>query len=167
MPHSAIRAARNTVVMPSDVLEEMLRRLPRHRYVDQIPGALRPWLLPIAWHRERLWRLDLPRHRIRLERLRWHLALPWWRHDGAWFQITPHDVLARPSDYPEHAERVASADLSYPLHVVRRRHRWLILDGVHRLTKADLHGYADVEVFTLTAEDIAAIAQHDIRAHPT
>ncbi len=137
----------------------MLGRLPQHRFVDQIPAVLRPWLLPIDWDRERLWGLDLPRQRLRLELLRWHLALPWWRHDSAWFQITPNEVLARPSAYPEHAQRVASADLSCPLHVVRRRHRWLILDGVHRLTMAELLGYADVQVFTLTAKDIAAIAQ--------
>lgn len=146
--------------MPSDALEQMLDRLPQHRFVDQIPASLRPWLLPIDWDREQLWALDLPHQRIPLELLRWHLALPWWRHDSAWFQVTPQEVLARPSGYLEHAQRIARADLSYPLHVVRRRHRWLILDGVHRLARAQLLGYTKVEVFTLTAEEIAAIAKH-------
>lgn len=138
----------------------MLGRLPQHRFVDQIPAPLRPWLLPIDWDLDRLWDLDLPRQGIRLELLRWHLALPWWRHDGAWFRVTAHEVLARPSAYPEHAERIVSADLSYPLHVVRRRHRWLILDGIHRLAKADLLGYTEVQAVTLTTEDVAAIALH-------
>ena len=146
--------------MPCDALEEMLGRLPQHRFVDQIPAALRPWLLPIDWNRDQLWRLDLLRQRIRLDLLRWHQALPWWRYGGAWFRVAPHEVPARPSAYPEHAERIASADLSYPLHVVRRRHRWVILDGVDRLAKADLLGYTDVQAFTLTTEDLAAIAQH-------
>ena len=146
--------------MAADALEDMLGCLPRHRFADQIPPALRPWLLPIDWDRERLWELELPRQRIALKLLRWHLALPWWRRDDAWFQISPYEVMARPSCYPEHAERVASADLTYPLHVVRRRQRWLILDGVHRLTRAELLGDADIYVFALTAEDIAAIAQH-------
>ena len=145
--------------MPCDALEDVLRRLPQHRFVDQIPTPLRPWLLPIDWDRERLWSLDLPLVRIGMEELRWHLMLPWWRHDGAWFQITPRQFQAHPAAYPEHAERVASADLSYPLHVVPRRGRWLILDGIHRLTKAELLGREDIQVATLTPVHIATIAR--------
>jgi len=144
--------------MARDDLEEVLGRFARHRLIDQIPEVLRPWLLPIDWDRERLWSLDLPRKQIALEELRWHLDLPWWRHDGTWFQVTPKDFQAHPSAYPEHAERVASAELAYPLHVVRRRHRWLILDGIHRLIKAEVRGHDDLQVSTLRPMDIATIA---------
>ena len=145
-------------VMPRDALEIVLEQCSPHRFGDRIPAELRPWLLPIDWNRERLWSLDGPLRRIRLDELRWHLALPWWRHDGAWFQLTPRDVRARPFAYPEHAGRVVRADLSYPLHVVRRRDRWLILDGIHRLTKAAMLGYDDARVVTLRPTDILAIA---------
>jgi len=87
------------------------------------------------------------------------LALPWWRHDGVWFQITPRQFQAQPAAYPEHAARVANADLSYPLHVVLRRGRWVILDGIHRLTKAEMLGHEDVRVSTLTPVQIAMIAR--------
>ncbi len=146
-------------MMARNALEDILGRFPRHRLIDQIPAALRPWLLPIDWDRERLWSLDLPPKRIRLEELRWHLGLPWWRHNGAWFQLTPQDVQAKPLAYAEHAERIARAELSYPLHIVRRRDRWLILDGIHRLAKADMLAYDDVQVLTLSPMDIAKITR--------
>ena len=146
------------VVMTGDALDTFLTRFARHGLADQVPAQLRPWLLPIEWQPERLWSLDLPRTRLAIEELGWHLQLPWWRHDGRWFAVSPRDVQARPHAYPEHAERIVNADLAFALHVVRRRDRWLVLDGIHRLTKAEILGYEVVEVFTLSASDLAAIA---------
>ncbi len=148
--------------MSADELESLLECLPRHHLFADIPAALRDWLLPIDWDRRRLWALTLPRRRVNLEALRWHLDLPWWRHDGVWFQVTPRQFLAHPADHPEHADRVANADLSYPLHVIRRRDRWLILDGIHRLVKAELGGLSDVVVSTLTSADLAKIVRRPI-----
>jgi len=142
-----------------DQLEPLLERLPRHHLFAEIPAALRGWLLPIDWDRSRLWALDLPRRRVTLEELRWHLDLPWWRHAGVWFRVTPGEFLAHPSAHSEHVDRVARADLSYPLHVIRRRDRWLILDGIHRLVKAELLGLRDILVSTLEAQDLAWIVQ--------
>ena len=82
--------------MPNDALELQLERLPRHHLFAEIPAALRDWLLPIEWDRELLWALELPRRRLTLEELRWHLDLPWWRSNGVWFQVTPREYLARP-----------------------------------------------------------------------
>ena len=104
--------------VPAEELDLVLERLPRHQLFAEIPAALRRWLLPIDWDRERLWALDLPHRRLDLDELRWHLGLPWWRREGVWFQVTPNDFLADPMTHPEHANRVANADLSYPLHVV-------------------------------------------------
>lgn len=136
-----------------------MERLPRHQLAADIPPPLRGWLLPIDWARERLWALDLPHRRLAIEKLRWHLDLPWWRHDGVWFQVTPREFLAHPAAHPEHADRVANADLTYPLHVVLRRQRWLILDGIHRLVKAQLLGLTEVVVAPLTPMDIVSIAR--------
>jgi len=80
-----------------------------------------------------------------------------------WFQVTPREVLSHPEAHPEHADRVASADLSYPLHVVLRHQRWLILDGIHRLVKAEMLGLTDVVVSTLTPADVAKIARSTAR----
>jgi hypothetical protein len=51
--------------------------------------------------------------------------------------------------YPEHVARISNCDLSYPLHVVRRHHRWLILNAIHRLVMAELCGLPDVAVWPL------------------
>lgn len=146
--------------MAAEELDLVLERLPRHPRFAEIPTALRDWLLPIDWDRERLWALDLPRRRLELEELRWHLDLPWWRRAGVWFQVTPREFLAAPAAHPEHAARVESADLSYPLHVVPRHRRWLILDGIHRLVKAEMLGLTDLLVSTLTPADVVKAARH-------
>jgi hypothetical protein len=146
--------------MFSDDLEVVLAGLPAHHLLAAIPAELRPWLLPIDWDRERLWRLDLAGSRLGLEELRWHFELPWWRNNGAWFQVTPSQFRANPTAYPEHVDRVARADLALPLHVIRRRGRWLILDGIHRLLKADMRGQNTIEAVTLTVVDVARIARY-------
>jgi hypothetical protein len=148
--------------MAAEELESMLERLPRHHLFTDIPAALRGWLLPIDWDRERLWALDLPHRRLELEELRWHLDLPWWRRDGVWFQLTPREFVADPSAHPEHMERLVTADLCYPLHVVRRHQRWLILDGIHRLLRAELIGLTNLVVATPSPVDIAKIAGHPV-----
>ena len=72
----------------------------------------------------------------------------------------PARVSSRSGRAPEHADRVGSADLSYPLHVVPRHRRWLILDGIHRLVKAEMLGLTDVLVSTLSPADIVKAARH-------
>jgi hypothetical protein len=59
-------------------------------------------------------------------------------------------VLAAPATYPEHSRRIRDADLSFPLHVVRRRQRWLVMDGIHRLARADFDGVPTVAVHIVT-----------------
>jgi hypothetical protein len=39
-----------------------------------------------------------------------------------------------------------AADLGFPLDLLFRNDRWVILDGVHRLLKADLLGLSQVRV---------------------
>jgi hypothetical protein len=151
--------------MARDELETLLERLPPHHLFTEIPPALRDWLLPIDWDRDRLWSLDLPRQRVSLDKLRWHLDLPCWRRDGTWFQVTPREFLSCPDVYPEHVARIARCDLSFALHVIRRHHRWLILDGIHRLVKAELRGMPSVEVSPLSTRHVATIARREPRSH--
>jgi hypothetical protein len=44
-----------------------------------------------------------------------------------------------------------AADLDYPLDLLSRNGRWVILDGVHRLLKADLLRLSNVRVRHLPA----------------
>jgi hypothetical protein len=132
-----------------------------HPFAASIPPELAPWLLPVAWSRERLWALTgLPRASLDVDALRWHHELPWWRRDGCrddWFHVRPADVARHPDAHGEHVRRTEAADLARPLHVMWRRDRWLILDGIHRLLKADLRGVRTVEADILRASDVRRI----------
>lgn len=141
----------------SDDLERLIATGPAHPLAELIPDALQGWLLETRWDNTRLWALDLPTIQLPVDLLRWHYTLPWWRHDGRWFQLTPTQVLERPDDFPEHRDRIERADLSYPLHVTRRRGRWLVIDGIHRLVKADSEGAASVDAHPVSAPHLREV----------
>jgi len=50
-----------------------------------------------------------------------------------------------------HEHRIADADLDRPLDVTSRHGRWVVLDGLHRLSKAERAGLAAVPVRTVPA----------------
>jgi hypothetical protein len=72
------------------------------------------------------------------------------------FDIVRPNVIVAPSKY--HASTVATVELEFPLHGLWRRDRWVILDGIHRLVRADLAGHTSVSVITLSIRDVATIA---------
>jgi hypothetical protein len=117
----------------------------------QVPAELRDVLCDFLWDLDKLQRLPLPVGTATIDRLRWHLDLPYWRHDGKPFQVTPRQVKADPGRYPEQYQRTMAADLGYPLDLLFRNGQWVILDGVHRLLKADLLGLTNVQVRRLPA----------------
>lgn len=52
-----------------------------------------------------------------------------------------------------------AADLGCPLDLLFRNGRWVILDGVHRLLKADLLGLGNIQVRRLPAAMLPLILQ--------
>jgi hypothetical protein len=68
-------------------------------------------------------------------------------------------VRADPAHYREHYERTMAADLGCPLDLLFRNGRWVILDGVHRLLKADRLGLNNVQVRRLPAAMLPLILQ--------
>lgn len=139
-------------------LREVCAQALPHPRLNEFPTALTPWLLPVSWSRDRLWRIGGEVKSVPLEELRWLYDLPLWRGtDGRWFQVTPAEFLRHPERYPEHRARVATVDLSFPAHAIWRRGRWLLLDGVHRLVAADLAGAPALNVHEVTAADLAVV----------
>jgi hypothetical protein len=74
-------------------------------------------------------------------------------------QVTPAQVKVDPAHYEEHYQRTVAADLGYPLDLLLRNDRWVILDGVHRLLKADVLGLGNVRVRRLPTAMLPLILQ--------
>ncbi len=82
-----------------------------------------------------------------MDELRWQLALPVWSFEGVPFAVSPEGVRTDPNQYRGQYARTVAADLAFPLNVLERPDgRLTVLDGIHRLLKADLLGHATVAV---------------------
>ena len=123
------------------------------------PDALRAAYGPERWRLEDLWSLDLPRVRFALPELTWMLDLPLWQRDGVRFLVSPREVLGEPERFPHHARRIDEADLSRPIHVMRRGGRWTVLDGSHRLASAVRRQDTAIDAWLVSEADLAAIAR--------
>ncbi len=139
---------------PDDV--DDLEASPFQRW-DQIPPAMRGVLLNIRWDRDALFQLSLPVEEIPVGDLRWQLELPWWRDGDRHFAVTPTDVRADPVRYRAHWERTLAADLRYPIHLLATAPRLRILDGVHRLLKAELTGQHVIRACRVDRESLTTI----------
>jgi hypothetical protein len=123
-----------------------------------MPPVLRDVVLDFVWSRELLWRLDLPVTQVPIEQLDWHLRLPMWAHDGIPFVLPPEQVARDPLTFSEQYARTMAADMSFPLHVLRRPHGRTVLDGMHRLLQAHLQGHREVLAKALPFDRLEDIA---------
>jgi hypothetical protein len=103
---------------------------------DRVPPSLAALLPNVTWSRERLHRLVLSVVQVPVADLRWQLELPWWRVDREYFAVTPAQVRRDPRAHAEQWQRTLRADLGFPIHLLQGD-RLLVLDGVHRLLRAD------------------------------
>lgn len=127
--------------------------------LSELPSELTDVILDFHWDVELLHGLDLPATDLTVAELAWQLRLPFWSRDGRPFQVSPLEVAGDPEVHAEQYARTMSADLRYPLDVVRRPDgRITILDGVHRLLKAHLEELESVRARILEWEQLDAIA---------
>jgi Aminoglycoside-2''-adenylyltransferase len=131
--------------------------------VRQMPAGLRPYALDQTCDPARLASLDLPVGELPVAELAWQLDLPWWPDGGRPFAVTPRAVAEAPWRHREHHARTLAADLRVPIHVIRRRGRRFVLDGVHRLLKAELQGRATVAARELPGALLPLVAQGPAR----
>src|SRR6478672_6660159 len=125
--------------MPArDEREYPLRSLLSTSLWRQVDGSV--------WDLERMWGFDAPVESVSVESLRWHLSLPFWRHGEEMFAASPNEVRERPRAHGEQLRRTLAADLDCPLIALRAAAGPLVVDGLHRLLKADLLGRDEVEL---------------------
>jgi hypothetical protein len=124
-----------------------------------MPPEIASVWVPFDWDNARLWSLDLPVEVLSVRELTWLLDLPCWRRGEVWFVVRPRDVLGDPDAHPEHRDRIARADLRWPIDVMHHQGRWVMLDGLHRLAKAVQAGEQIVPVRKLPAHWVDRISR--------
>lgn len=65
--------------------------------------------------------------------------------------MTPNQVRENPERFATHWQRTIDSDLRFPIHLLQRE-RLTILDGVHRLLKADAQGRQSIPVHIVDLE---------------
>lgn len=114
--------------------------------LNEVPPVLREVVLDFWWDSALLWALDVAVVDVPLVELEWQLRLPWWAFEGRLFVVTPEQVARDPATFRNQYVRTQATDLRFPLHVLRRRQKLTVLDGMHRLLKAHLEGRDTVKV---------------------
>ncbi len=86
---------------------------------------------------QKLHALDLPAEEIEIKELLWHFDLPFWERDNTddW-NLTPQETLENKEGTSDHQKKIEEANLNYPIYIIRRKGKWVVLDGLHRLAKA-------------------------------
>jgi len=124
---------------------------------SKMPPVMQALLPNVQWDRARLHALALPVVELPVTSMRWQLDLPWWRDGERRFVVTPNQVRLDPERWAVHWRRTLDADLDYPIDLLQRE-RLVILDGVHRLLKADVLGMRTMAVHVLDDARLAEIA---------
>lgn len=127
------------------------------RLLAVMPAPARQAITPELWNPDWLHALDLPVRDIPISELEWLFDIPLWSVDGVPFQASPNEVRAQPNTFREQFVRTMASDLAWPIHIMCFRGRLIILDGVHRLLKADMLGEAAVQAMELCQADYASI----------
>lgn len=123
------------------------------------PPVIRRYWYTIDWEVEALWALDLPVVSLPMARLAWHLGVPVWPDaTGRPYCVTPREVLAAPDVHKAEHCRILHADPAFPIEVIDRDGRLMILDGVHRLAKLWSGGAGQVTARMIPAEAVRRLA---------
>lgn len=123
-----------------------------------VPAPLRAVMPNVTWNRTLLHDLVLPTIDVPLAELRWQLDLPWWRHGDRVYSVTPNQVRHDPERFAVQWRRTIDADLDFPIHLLQRD-RKILLDGVHRLLKADVLEMRTISARVVDHERFAQIVE--------
>lgn len=99
------------------------------------------------WEEELLWALDIPVQEIDIEKLAWHLTIPYWENDsGQRWTVSPQDVIDKEPGTSKEQEQVKASDTSFPLDLFENEGKLFVLDGLHRLVKQQVEGIQKIKV---------------------
>lgn len=102
----------------------------------------------------RLWALNIPTETISISELKNNLDIPYLEsEETTLWNLSPRMLLSNFDKEITHAKRVEGVDLAYPIHIYFNKGQWIILDGVHRFTKALFLGHKTIDVKRVSPED--------------
>ena len=111
-----------------------------------------------SWDSKKVWALDIPIEEMDIQDLIWHFDIPFWEiEDTDDYNLTPWEVIDDPDKHSVHYKKVQESDLKYTIDIMENKGRWLILDGLHRLVKAQMQGLKKVNVRKIPREKINEI----------
>lgn len=117
-----------------------------------IPESVLEYGFDFDWDEKDVWKVKCPVIEISINELLWHFDIPFWNYQGKEYVLTPNEVIENPIIYHEEYDRIMSADIQYPIDVMKNKGRLVILDGLHRLVKCKLLGYKKIKVRIIPPE---------------
>ena len=111
------------------------------------------------WEEEKIWALDLPVIEKDISELLWLFDVPFWENDnGDRYTITPWDVINEKDTATKEIEAMNNADVTFPIDIFQNHGKWLVLDGLHRLSKVYKSGGTKISVRVVPRERLPEIA---------
>jgi hypothetical protein len=101
-----------------------------------------------------LWAMNIPIEEIDISDIEYNLDIPYLEQVGTndW-NLSPRMLIENFKKETFHAKQVEKSDLKYPIEIYKHHDKWIILDGVHRFTKAVQLGYKTIKVRRISEEN--------------
>lgn len=74
----------------------------------------------------------------------WYLEIPFWSSENGYYNLSPKQLVESPKLPLYHYQKVLNANLAYPIDYIFYKGRDKIIDGLHRLTRANALGMKEV-----------------------
>ena len=101
----------------------------------------------------KLWTVPIPAEEIPISEIEYNLDIPYLEQEGTddW-NLTPRMLIENFDKEFSHAKKVTEANLRHPIEIYFHKGKWIILDGVHRFTKAVRLGHKTIKVRKVSEE---------------
>jgi hypothetical protein len=102
----------------------------------------------------KLWAIDIPVEEISISDIEYNLDICYLEQEGTddW-NLTPRMLIENFDREITHAKRVNEVNLKYPIDIYLHKGKWIILDGVHRFTKAVKLGRKTIKARKVSKEN--------------
>jgi hypothetical protein len=115
--------------------------------MKQKPQIIKDLGFDFSWDERKVWQVEAPVEVMPITELTWHFAVSFlYSRPGAYYDLTPAQVMAEPERYVTEQGRIGRSDTIYPIDIMHWRGRWVILDGLHWLMKLHMEGATEVRV---------------------